>query len=116
MQLAGPAEQYDRFMGRYAPSLASALADASEVAPGQRVCDVGCGPGGLTGELAGRVGATNIAAIDPAPQFTAATSAATSRPAVSAIRASTSASVSPNNCPGQEASSTPRCPPSCSAS
>ncbi len=37
-----------------------------------RVLDVGCGPGGLTGELAGRVGTANVAAIDPAPQFTAA--------------------------------------------
>jgi SAM-dependent methyltransferase len=34
-----------------------------------RVLDVGCGPGGLTSELAGRVGAENVAAIDPAEQF-----------------------------------------------
>jgi ubiquinone/menaquinone biosynthesis C-methylase UbiE len=37
-----------------------------------RVLDVGCGPGGLTSELAARVGAENVAAIDPAPQFAAA--------------------------------------------
>ena len=28
MQFAGPAEQYNRFMGRYAATLAPALADA----------------------------------------------------------------------------------------
>ncbi len=33
---------------------------------------MGCGPGGLTRELVVRVGATKVAAIDPAPQFTAA--------------------------------------------
>jgi ubiquinone/menaquinone biosynthesis C-methylase UbiE len=30
---------------------------------------VGCGPGGLTAVLADRVGADNVAAIDPAPHF-----------------------------------------------
>jgi ubiquinone/menaquinone biosynthesis C-methylase UbiE len=69
MQFAAPAEHYDRFMGRYTPSLAAALADAAAVNDGMRVLDVGCGPGGLTRELAARVGAANIAAIDPAPQF-----------------------------------------------
>jgi SAM-dependent methyltransferase len=72
MQFAAPAEHYDRFMGRYAPTLAAALADAAGVAPGMRVADVGCGPGGLTGELVARVGARNVAAIDPASQFAAA--------------------------------------------
>jgi ubiquinone/menaquinone biosynthesis C-methylase UbiE len=72
MQFAAPAEQYDRFMGRYAPTLATALADAAGVAAGMRVLDVGCGPGGLTRELVARVGAGNVAAIDPAPQFAAA--------------------------------------------
>jgi SAM-dependent methyltransferase len=41
----------------------------------RRTCawfDVGCGPGGLTGELVARVGATNVAAIDPAAQFSEA--------------------------------------------
>jgi SAM-dependent methyltransferase len=69
MQFAAPAEHYDRFMGRYTPSLAAALADAAAVNDGMRVLDVGCGPGGLTRELAARVGAANVAAIDPAPQF-----------------------------------------------
>ena len=69
VQFAAPAEHYDRFMGRYAPTLAVALADAAGVKPPLRVLDVGCGPGGLASELAARVGATNVAAIDPAPQF-----------------------------------------------
>ena len=72
MQFAAPAEQYDRFMGRYTPTLAVALADAAGVEPGMRVLDVGCGPGGLTAELVARVGAANVAAIDPAAQFSEA--------------------------------------------
>lgn len=70
-----PAEHYDRFMGRYTPSLAAALADAAGVVEGQRVLDVGCGPGGLTAELAARTGAERVAAIDPASQFVAACAA-----------------------------------------
>jgi trans-aconitate methyltransferase len=72
MQFAAPAEHYDRFMGRYAPTLAVALADAAGVSSGMRVVDVGCGPGGLTSELVARVGVENVAAIDPAPQFVTA--------------------------------------------
>ena len=71
-QFLTPAEHYDRFMGRYTTSLAAALADAAGVVDGQRVLDVGCGPGGLTAELAARTGAERVAAIDPAPQFVAA--------------------------------------------
>jgi SAM-dependent methyltransferase len=59
-------------MGRYVPTLAIALADAAGVVAGMRVLDVGCGPGGLTHELASRVGAESVAAIDPSPQFAAA--------------------------------------------
>ena len=69
MQFVAPAEHYDRFMGRYAPTLAVALCDATGVAAGMRVLDVGCGPGGLTHELVARTGAERVAAIDPAPQF-----------------------------------------------
>jgi SAM-dependent methyltransferase len=69
MRFETPAEHYDRFMGRYTPELAGGMADAVGVRPGQRVVDVGCGPGGLTRELVARVGAANIAAVDPASQF-----------------------------------------------
>jgi len=64
---------YDRFMGRYTASLAPALADAAGIAGPMRVVDVGCGPGGLTRVLAERAGAEQVAAIDPAAQFAAAT-------------------------------------------
>lgn len=69
MQFGAPADHYDRFMGRYAPTLSPALADAAGVAAGMRVVDVGCGPGGLTSELVRRLGAESVAAADPAPQF-----------------------------------------------
>src|SRR4029079_9166211 len=74
MQFNSPAESYDRVMGRYTTTRAPALADAAGVTGGMRVLDVGCGPGGLAHELARRVGAENVAAIDPAAQFAAACS------------------------------------------
>ena len=60
---------YDRFMGRYSRPLAGVFADAAGVAAGQRVLDVGCGPGALTGELRGRLGAASVCAIDPSEPF-----------------------------------------------
>lgn len=72
VEFAAPAEHYDRFMGRYVPRLAVALVDAAGVRAGMRVLDVGSGPGGLTHELAARVGEDHVAAIDPSPQFAAA--------------------------------------------
>lgn len=71
-EFTSQAEHYERFMGRYTVPLARALADEAKVRSGMRVLDVGCGPGGLTSELAGRVGAESVAAIDPAEQFVAA--------------------------------------------
>ena len=72
MEFTAAAEKYDRFMGRYTRTLAPALVEAAGVRDGMRVVDVGCGPGGLTDVLAGRVGEDRVAAIDPAPQFVAA--------------------------------------------
>lgn len=68
------AESYDRFMGRYSRGLSAPLADLAGVIAGQRVLDVGCGPGALTGELAARVGPRNVAAVDPSTPFVAAAS------------------------------------------
>jgi len=63
------AESYDRFMGRYSRRLAPLLADFAGIAPEMRVLDVGCGPGSLSVQLAARVGAQLVAAIDPSEQF-----------------------------------------------
>jgi SAM-dependent methyltransferase len=66
------ADAYDRLMGRYLPTLAVAFADAADVRTGDRVLDVGCGPGGLTTELVRRTGSSAVCAIDPSPPFVAA--------------------------------------------
>ena len=66
------AEAYDRFMGRYSTRLAPRFADLASVASGQRVVDVGCGPGALTAELIERVGSTAVCAVDPSEPFVAA--------------------------------------------
>ena len=63
------AEAYDRFMGRYSVQLAPQLADFGGVRAGQRVLDVGCGPGALTGELVRRVGGESVSAVDPSEPF-----------------------------------------------
>jgi len=63
------AEAYDRFMGRYSRLLSPQLADLAGVAAGQRVLDVGCGPGALTSELVARLGAPSVKAVDPSPPF-----------------------------------------------
>jgi SAM-dependent methyltransferase len=64
-------DAYDNFMGRYSRELAPAFADFADVGPGQTVLDVGCGSGVLTEELAQRVGATNVAGVDPSPMLQA---------------------------------------------
>ena len=63
------ADAYDRFMGRYSGSLSPQLADLAGVRAGQRALDVGCGPGALTTELVGRLGADAVAAADPSEPF-----------------------------------------------
>jgi ubiquinone/menaquinone biosynthesis C-methylase UbiE len=66
------AEAYDRFMGRYSMLLSPQLADLAGVRGGQRVLDVGCGPGALTAELVARLGPGAVAAVDPSGPFVAA--------------------------------------------
>lgn len=66
------ADAYDRFMGRYSRVLSPAFADFAGVRAGQRVLDVGCGPGALTTELVHRLGPASVAAVDPSEPFVAA--------------------------------------------
>jgi SAM-dependent methyltransferase len=63
------AESYDRFMGRFSTQLAAPFADFAGVSSGQRVLDVGCGPGALTTELVARLGVDAVTAIDPSEPF-----------------------------------------------
>jgi SAM-dependent methyltransferase len=72
VSFAVAAEAYDRFMGRYSLPLAPKFADFAGVEKGQRVVDVGCGPGSLTGELVHRLGADAVTAVDPSEPFVAA--------------------------------------------
>jgi SAM-dependent methyltransferase len=66
------AEAYDRFMGRYSLLLSPQLADLAGVRNGQRVLDVGCGPGALTAELVRRLEPAAVAAVDPSEPFVVA--------------------------------------------
>jgi ubiquinone/menaquinone biosynthesis C-methylase UbiE len=71
----GPADIYDRFVGRYSPGLARAMCAAAGVRAGQRVLDVGCGSGALVAQLAEIVGAESVSGIDPSEPFVEASRA-----------------------------------------
>ena len=86
MSFTVAADAYDRFMGRYSVLLAPQFAGLAEVVVGQRALDVGCGPGALTTELVGRLGAAAVTAVDPSEPFVAA--ARERHPGVSVERAS----------------------------
>jgi SAM-dependent methyltransferase len=79
------ADLYDRFMGRYSQPLAPLFADLASVDAGQRVLDVGCGPGALTAELVRRLGPGAVSAVDPSEPFVAA--ARQRHPGVDVLRA-----------------------------
>jgi SAM-dependent methyltransferase len=69
------ADAYDRFMGVWSRPLARTFADFAGIEPGMRALDVGSGPGSLTAELVTRLGAGNVAAVDPSETFVAAVAA-----------------------------------------
>ena len=64
-----PAEAYERFIGRYGPSLAPAFARFAGVEPGMRALDVGCGTGALAHVLAIELGAAAVRAVEPSSPF-----------------------------------------------
>jgi SAM-dependent methyltransferase len=86
MNFDAAAESYDAFMGRYSSRLSPLFADFAGVAAGQRVLDVGCGPGALTAELVRRLGPAGVSAADPMAHFVAA--ARQRNPGVDVVQAS----------------------------
>jgi SAM-dependent methyltransferase len=72
MSFAVAADAYGRFMGRFSEPLAVRFAAQLRLQPGQRVLDVGCGPGALTAVLVAEVGDGAVSAIDPSDSFVAA--------------------------------------------
>jgi SAM-dependent methyltransferase len=70
-----PADAYLQFMGRYSQPLAEQFVNLVGVRRGERVLDMGCGPGVLTAPLVSRCGDGSVAAVDPSPPFVAAAAA-----------------------------------------
>ena len=72
MSIDDPATAYGLFTGRFSEPLAHEFADFVDLAAGQRVLDVGCGPGALTEVLVQRLGVSGVSAVDPSEAFVAA--------------------------------------------
>lgn len=62
-------------MGRFSDPLAAEFAQLLDLRDGQRVLDVGCGPGALTRQLVRRLGLAGVSAVDPSESFVAAVAA-----------------------------------------
>jgi len=72
-------------LGRRGHQLRASIADRLQLAPGDRVLDVGCGPGRLAVVLAQRVGPTgSVNGIDPAKEMVARATARARRAGVPA--------------------------------
>jgi SAM-dependent methyltransferase len=69
------ADAYGSFMGRYSEPLAAEFLDLLDLRSGDRVLDVGCGPGALTQQLVDRLGLGAVSAVDPSAPFVAAVQA-----------------------------------------
>jgi SAM-dependent methyltransferase len=65
-------DAYNRFMGRFSEPLGVEFVQVADLQTGQRVLDVGCGPGALTAPLVERLGIDAVFAIDPSASFVAA--------------------------------------------
>lgn len=63
------ADAYGRFMGIFSEPLAKEFTEYAGIRPGQRVLDVGCGPGALTAQLIDVVGVADVVAVDPSESF-----------------------------------------------
>ena len=66
------ADAYSRFMGRFSEPLATEFVALLGLRHGDRVLDVGCGPGALTRQLVHRLGAAAVSAVDPSESFVTA--------------------------------------------
>ena len=66
------ADAYSRFMGRYSEPLAAEFVALLGLRAGDRVLDVGCGPGALTRELVRCLGTAAVSAVDPSVSFVTA--------------------------------------------
>jgi SAM-dependent methyltransferase len=64
-------DAYARHVGRYTDALAAAHADRAAAQAGDRALDVGCGSGAVLAALASRLGAEQVAGVDPSPPFVA---------------------------------------------
>jgi SAM-dependent methyltransferase len=63
------ADAYGRYMGRYSEPLADEFIALLGLQRGDRVLDVGCGPGALTSRLVDLQGLAQVSAVDPAEPF-----------------------------------------------
>ncbi|HET7182992.1 MAG TPA: methyltransferase domain-containing protein [Candidatus Limnocylindrales bacterium] len=83
------ASAYDAFMGRFSRLLSPQMVDLAGLTAGQQALDVGCGPGALTSVLVERLGAANVAAVDPSAPFLEAVR--TRNPGVTVVEATAEA-------------------------